>query len=172
LFTLLGYSLSLTEHLFFWRYGLDRALEFVGNHPFLFGILAVLAVLFFAIENKRSGRKISPNTLGMMVNSQNAQLIDIRAKKKFETGYIQGSRNIPFTELKDRIEEVRAIEQPVIIICDMGVQAGAAVQMIGKDNVYRLDGGIGGWQAAGMPLVGLKDVKSKNKGKAKPTLRK
>ena len=151
---------------------MDRALEFVGNHPFLFGILAVLAVLFFAIENKRSGRKISPNTLGMMVNSQNAQLIDIRAKKKFETGYIQGSRNIPFTELKDRIEEIRAIEQPVIIVCDMGIQAGGAVQMIGKDNVYRLDGGIGGWQGAGMPLVGLKDTKSKNKRKAKRSLHK
>ena len=108
---------------------MDRALEFVGNHPFLFGILAVLAVLFFAIENKRSGRKISPNTLGMMVNSQNAQLIDIRAKKKFETGYIQGSRNIPFTELKDRIEEIRAIEQPVIIVCDMATVAPEAVHI-------------------------------------------
>ncbi|MDN5620176.1 MAG: rhodanese-like domain-containing protein [Psychrobacter sp.] len=151
---------------------MDRALEFVGNHPFLFGILAVLAILFFTIENKRSGRKISPNTLGMMVNSQNAQLIDIRAKKKFESGYIQGSRNIPFTDLKDRLAEIRAIEQPVIIICDMGVQAGAAIQMIGKDSVYRLDGGIGGWQGAGMPLVGVKDAKSKNKAKTKPSLSK
>ncbi|MGY8856768.1 MAG: rhodanese-like domain-containing protein [Pseudomonadales bacterium] len=151
---------------------MDRALEFVGNHPFLFGILAVLAILFFTIENKRSGRKISPNTLGMMVNSQNAQLIDIRAKKKFESGYIQGSRNIPFTDLKDRLEEIRAIEQPVIIICDMGVQAGAAIQMIGKDSVYRLDGGIGGWQGAGMPLVGVKDAKAKAKDKTKPSLSK
>lgn len=149
---------------------MDRALEFLGHHPFLFGILAVLTVMFFAIENKRSGKKISPNTLGMMVNSQNAQLIDIRAKKKFSTGYIQGSRNIPFTDLKDRLDEIRAIESPVIIICDMGIQAGAAVQLIAKENVYRLDGGIGGWQAAGMPLVGLKDVPAKNKGKAKPTL--
>ncbi len=151
---------------------MDRALEFVGNHPFLFGILAVLAILFFTIENKRSGRKISPNTLGMMVNSQNAQLIDIRAKKKFESGYIQGSRNIPFTDLKERLAEIRAIEQPVIIICDMGVQAGAAIQMIGKDSVYRLEGGIGGWQGAGMPLVGVKDAKSKNKAKNKPSLSK
>ncbi|MEO1851807.1 MAG: rhodanese-like domain-containing protein [Psychrobacter sp.] len=151
---------------------MDRALEFVGNHPFLFGILAVLAILFFTIENKRSGRKISPNTLGMMVNSQKAQLIDIRAKKKFESGYIQGSRNIPFTDLKERLAEIRAIEQPVIIICDMGVQAGAAIQMIGKDSVYRLEGGIGGWQGAGMPLVGVKDAKSKNKAKTKPSLSK
>ncbi|WP_201536414.1 rhodanese-like domain-containing protein [Psychrobacter immobilis] len=151
---------------------MDRALEFVGNHPFLFGILAVLAVLFFALENKRSGRKISPNTLGMMVNSQNAQLIDIRDKKKFALGYIQGSRNIPFAELKDRIEEIRAIEHPVIIICDMGAQAGAAIQMIGKDDVYRLEGGVGGWQGAGMPLVGVKGAVPKNKGKAKPSLHK
>ena len=107
-----------------------------------------------------------------MVNSQNAQLIDIRPKKKFESGYIQGSRNIPFTDLKDRLEEIRAIEQPVIIICDMGVQAGAAIQMIGKDDVYRLEGGVGGWQGAGMPLVGVKDAKSKPKGKAKPSLHK
>ena len=97
-------------------------------------------------------------------------MIDIRAKKKFTTGYIQGSRNIPFTDLKDRIEEIRAIEAPVIIICDMGIQAGAAIQMIGKDSVYRLDGGVGGWQAAGMPLVGIKDVPAKNKGKSKPNL--
>ncbi|MBP2281426.1 rhodanese-related sulfurtransferase [Psychrobacter sp. PL15] len=151
---------------------MDRALGFVGNHPFLFGLLAVLAVLFFAIENKRSGKKVSPNTLGMMVNSQNAQLIDIRPKKKFTAGYIQGSRNIPFTQLKESLEEVRAIESPVIIICDVGVQAGAAVQMIGKDNIYRLEGGVGGWQGAGMPLVGIKDAQTKNKGKAKPSLRK
>ncbi len=151
---------------------MDRALEFLGNHPFLFGILAVLAILFFAIESKRSGKKISPNTLGMMVNSQNAQLIDVRAKKKFSTGYIQGSRNIPFTELKDHLEDIRAIENPVIIICDIGAQAGAAVQMIGKENVYRLEGGIGNWQGGGMPLVGVKDAKTSNKGKAKPSLHK
>lgn len=151
---------------------MDRALEFVGNHPFLFGILAVLAVLFFAIESKRSGKKVSPNTLGMMVNSQNAQLIDVRAKKKFATGYIQGSRNVPFTELKDTLAELRAIDSPIIIICDMGVQAGAAVQMLGKDNVYRLEGGIGGWQAGGMPLVGIKDAKTNAKAKSKPSLTK
>ena len=146
----------------------SRWFEFMGNHPFLFGILGVLIVLFFTIENKRSGKKVTPNTLGMMVNSQNAQLVDIRAKNKFETGYIQGSRNIPFTQLKDRLDEVRAIEQPIIIVCDMGVQAGAAVQMIGKENVFRLDGGIGGWQAAGMPLVGAKGKGKKTvSGKAK-----
>lgn len=138
---------------------LNRWFEFMGNHPFLFGILAVLIVLFFSSERKSSGKKVSPNTLGLMVNSQNAQLIDIRTKNKFEKGYIQGSRNIPFTQLKDRLEEIRAIENPIILICDMGMQSGAAAQLIAKDNVFRLDGGISGWQAAGMPLVATKGKK-------------
>ncbi|WP_033426885.1 rhodanese-like domain-containing protein [Psychrobacter lutiphocae] len=140
----------------------------MGNHPVLFGILLLLIILFFTLENKRSGKKIAPNALGILVNSQNAQIIDIRAKKKFETGYIQGSRNIPFTQLKDHLEEIRAIDVPVVIVCDMGIQAGAAVQLIGKPNVFRLDGGIGGWQAAGMPLVGGVTKKGKTvTGKAK-----
>ena len=131
----------------------------MGNHPFLFFILAALIFLFFTVESKRSGKKVAPNALGSLVNTENAQIIDIRSNKKFNTGHISGSRNIPFIQLKDRVEEVRAIEEPIVIVCDMGMQAGAAVQLIGRPNVSRLEGGIGGWQAAGMPLVGAKTAK-------------
>ena len=135
---------------------MSRWLEFMGNHPFLFGLLGVLAIMLFSIDSKRSGKKISANALGSLVNDQNAQIIDIRAKKKFDTGHIQGSRNIPFTEFKDRLDELRAIVAPIVVVCDMGIQAGTAVQMLDKPSAYRLEGGIGGWQAAGMPLVGAK----------------
>lgn len=39
---------------------MERWFEFMGNHPFLFGLLFVFAIMFFSIENKRSGKKISP----------------------------------------------------------------------------------------------------------------
>ena len=83
---------------------MERWFEFMGHHPFLFGTMFVLIVLFFMLENKRGGKKINPNAVGLMVNNQNAQLIDIRPRKDFEKGYIKGSRNIPFTELKDHVE--------------------------------------------------------------------
>ena len=136
-----------------------RWFEFMGNHPFLFGILFVLIVLFFMIETKRGGKKISPNAVGLMVNNQNAELIDVRPKKDFEKGYIQGSRNIPFTELKNHIDSLRQSDRPIIIVCQMGMMAGTAVAMLGKENVYRLDGGIVNWQASGLPLVSEKVVK-------------
>lgn len=138
---------------------MERWFEFMGNHPFLFGILFILIFLFFSLETKRGGKKVSPNALGLMVNNENAQLIDIRPKKDFEKGYIQGSRNIPFTELKNHIDNLRNTDKPLIIICQMGMTAGTAVAMIGKDNVYRLDGGIANWQASGLPLVSEKIVK-------------
>ncbi|MBX4378994.1 rhodanese-like domain-containing protein, partial [Mycobacterium tuberculosis] len=75
-------------------------------------------------------------------NIQYAELIDIRPRKDFEEGYIKVSRNIPFTELKIHFDALRSADHPIIIVCQMGMTAGTAVAMIGKDNVYRLDGGI------------------------------
>lgn len=146
---------------------LARFFEFMGNHPILFGLLGLLIILFFIVENKRSGKKIASSALGSLVNQQNAQIIDIRDKKKFAKGHIQGSRNIPFTSLRDRLDEIKAIESPVVIVCDIGLQAGAAVQLIGKENAYRLEGGISAWQAEGMPLVGAVKDKEKTSNKKK-----
>lgn len=140
-----------------------RWFEFMGNHPFLFGLMAVLIIAFFMVEKQRSGKKVTPNALGLMVNNDHAQLIDIRPAAKFATGHIQGSRNIPFSDLPKQLEELKAISHPIIIICEMGIQAGSAVSLIGKPDVYRLDGGITGWQSAGMPLVGTQSAKSKKK---------
>ena len=63
-----------------------RWFEFMGNHPFLFGLLFLLIIVFFMVENKRSGKKITPSELGLMVNNQNARLIDIRPANKFKEG--------------------------------------------------------------------------------------
>lgn len=111
------------------------------------------------VENKRSGKKIAPNELGLLTNNQKARVIDIRPSNKFKEGYIQGSENIPFTELKDHIASLNSATVPLIFVCDMGLQAGTAVHLLNKTDVYRLEGGIAGWQAQGMPLVGTKSKK-------------
>lgn len=140
---------------------MERWFEFMGNHPFLFGLLFVLAIMFFSIESKRSGKKIAPQALGLLVNNDNATLIDIRPVNKFATGHIAGSRNIPFTELKNHLSELQAMTTPIVFICDIGMQAGMAVQLVAKPNAMRLEGGIANYQAQGLPLVGVTDKKGK-----------
>ncbi len=45
----------------------------------------------------------------------------------------------------------------------MLMTSGATGVMMGNENVYRLDGGIANWQAAGLPLVVEKTVPGKTK---------
>ncbi|MEY2864623.1 MAG: hypothetical protein RLY58_2330 [Pseudomonadota bacterium] len=132
---------------------MERWLVFMQNHPILFGVMAVLIVLFFVLENRRSGHKISPQSLGVLVNRDNAMLIDLRDPKDFREGHISGSRNIPFSRLKEHVEELREVNRPIVMICQMGQVAGTAVQQVGGVNKHRLDGGILNWKSQGLPLI-------------------
>ncbi|WP_374296330.1 rhodanese-like domain-containing protein [Acinetobacter sp.] len=139
---------------------MERWLEFMGNHPILFGILGVLLVLFFVMESRRSGRKISPQSLGILTKAQNAMLIDLRDGKDFKQGHISGSRNIPYSQLDAHVEELKASDRPLIFICNLGQVAGTALQKVGHADSYRLDGGIMNWKGQGLPLV--KTAEGKN----------
>jgi rhodanese-related sulfurtransferase len=131
----------------------ERWLEFMGNHPFLFAILAALIVLFFVFEGQRSGRKISPQSLGILVKAKNAMLIDLRDGKDFRAGHVSGSRNIPYSQIASHVEELKASDRPLVFICNLGQVAGTALQQVGHTDSYRLDGGISNWKAQGLPLV-------------------
>lgn len=132
---------------------MQRFLEFLQAHPILFTILAVLVVLFLVLESRRSGGKVSPQSLGIMVNRDKAVLIDLRDSKDFREGHISGSRNIPFSQLKNHVAELQALGKPIVMICNMGQVAGSAVQTIGGTQMYRLDGGIMNWKSNGLPLI-------------------
>ena len=135
---------------------MERWFEFMGNHPFLFGTLAVLIVLFFILEGQRNGRKISPQSLGILVKAKNAMLIDLRDAKDFNAGHISGSRNIPYSKITSHIEELKATDRPLVFICNLGQVAGTALQQVGRADAYRLDGGINNWKVQGLPLVKTK----------------
>ncbi|MDK1682561.1 MULTISPECIES: rhodanese-like domain-containing protein [Acinetobacter Taxon 24] len=132
---------------------MERWLEFMGNHPFLFGTLGVLIVLFFVLEGQRNGRKISPQSLGILVKAKNALLIDLRDAKDFREGHISGSRNIPYSQITSHLEELKSSERPLVFICNLGQIAGTALQQVGHADSYRLDGGVNNWKVQGLPLI-------------------
>lgn len=132
---------------------MERWLEFMGNHPILFAILGVLAVLFFVLEGRRNGRKISPQALGILTRAKQAQLIDLRDQKDFKLGHISGSRNIPYSQLDQHVEELKKLDRPLIFVCNMGQVSGSALQKTGHHDSYRLDGGILNWKGQNLPLV-------------------
>ncbi len=76
-----------------------------------------------------------------------AQLIDVREPKEFEGGHILGARNIPLSQMKMRMREVRQ-DQPVYIYCQNTMRSGRAAQMLkrkGYTQLYSLKGGFKRW---------------------------
>ncbi|MGC9220844.1 MAG: FAD-dependent oxidoreductase [Solirubrobacteraceae bacterium] len=63
-------------------------------------------------------------------------LLDVRSRGEFISGHLPGSVNIPHTELRDHIDEVRemADRRPVVVICATGLRSYFA------HRVLRLEG--------------------------------
>ncbi|RLQ98257.1 rhodanese-like domain-containing protein [Falsibacillus albus] len=76
-----------------------------------------------------------------------AQLIDVREPNEFDQGHILGARNIPLSQLKMRMKEIRT-DQPVYLYCQSGLRSGRAGQTLyrkGYRNLHHLQGGFKKW---------------------------
>ncbi len=84
-----------------------------------------------------------------------AELIDVREKDERDTGYIAGSRNIPYRLLTLGKADLPR-DRPIVTICETGPRAAIAASILaahGFDAHPVWNGGIDSWVAAGKPTV-------------------
>ncbi len=136
---------------------MDRLFEFIGNHIELSGLFIALMVALWFSEQSRAGKAVSPQIATLMMNKDEAVIVDIREKKEYSEGRIAGSIHIPFDSLKERSTELKKFEGKQIILVDkMGQHssmAGKLLQTEGFENVCRMSGGISEWKTSNLPLV-------------------
>ena len=91
-----------------------------------------------------------------LMNSGNALVLDIRNTAEFGGGRIPKSKNIPFSEIDKRIDEISKFkDKPVIVTCGANARASAAMRLLkerGFVDVYQLQGGFVAWQQASLPV--------------------
>lgn len=91
----------------------------------------------------------------LLINRQDAVVLDVRETNDFSTGHIINARNIPASQLESRLTEIAKFkEKPVIVHCDNGQRSGSALAVLKKhgfNNVLSLRGGFAAWKQAGMP---------------------
>lgn len=76
-----------------------------------------------------------------------AQLIDVREPQEYEAGHILGARNIPLTQLKQRLVELRA-DKPVYLYCQGSTRSKRAAHILykkGFKDLNILKGGFKHW---------------------------
>lgn len=76
-----------------------------------------------------------------LIKEQNAKVIDVRSQGEFISGNVQGSINIPLQEIPQRIEDIKALNSPVILCCASGNRSGQAHHYLSQQGIECYNGG-------------------------------
>ncbi len=72
-----------------------------------------------------------------------AVIVDVRSPGEFQSGHVQGSKNIPLPEIDKKLVEISKWNKPVILCCASGMRSGQATSKLKKFGVEAENGG--GW---------------------------
>ena len=68
-------------------------------------------------------------------------IIDVRSPGEFMGGHVAGSINIPLQELPVRLDEIKEMEQPIVLCCASGMRSGNATAFLRQNGVNCENGG-------------------------------
>ncbi len=81
-------------------------------------------------------------------------LIDVREPWEYTNGHARNAKNIPLSQLTQRVDEVPG-DREVLLICQSGhrsMQAAKFLQQQGKTQVVNVTGGTTVWKMHGLPM--------------------
>ena len=139
---------------------MDQLLTYSTNHPFIVGGIIVVSFMlinsFFA-EKLRGYSSVSPTESTLMINREDAQILDVREMNEYSGGHIVNAIHIPLSNLNSRLSELEKFkDKKVIVSCRSGHRSGNAcanLKKAGFTEVFNLRGGVTAWQNANLPLV-------------------
>lgn len=77
-----------------------------------------------------------------MINNYNS-FLDVRMPFEFEEGHYPGAVNIPLNEIPARLDEVKALQPPVLVYCRSGNRSGQAVAWLRANGISDVTNGGG-----------------------------
>lgn len=104
-----------------------------------------------------TGGSLQPNDAVTKINREKAVIVDVREPEEYVKGHIANAKNIPLSQLEERLPQVAKNKAlPVILVCEKGaraVRAEAQAKKLGYTNAQALAGGMKAWRDAGMPVT-------------------
>ena len=130
--------------------------EFLINNAVLMAIIVISGGLLLApkLTAGKAPKEVDNNQATELINSKQAQIVDIRLESDFKAGNIAGSKSFPATEIHKRLGELDK-KKPVVLVSAAGdaKMALGLLRGMGFLSVQTLKGGIKAWREAGLPLV-------------------
>ncbi|MCP5163713.1 MAG: rhodanese-like domain-containing protein [Pseudomonadales bacterium] len=133
-------------------------LEFLAQEWILALALLVVVVMLVLHEARKSGPSVSPQQAIGLINSEQGVFLDLRDGADFKQGHIVEALHIPAGKLQARLAELEKYrDRPVVLVCKLGQQSGAAGKQLkaaGFSRVYKMAGGMVEWNNLQLPTVG------------------
>ena len=140
---------------------MDQFIEFLGANYILTGLWVVLfvALVYSFIAGAVSKvREIGTHEATMLMNKEDAVVLDIRSQADFRKGHILGAKQVNADNLnKGETAEVEKYKgKPIIVVCAMGMSAKRTASQLNKagfSQITVLKGGMNSWTSASLPIA-------------------
>lgn len=114
-------------------------------------------LLFDMMRSANDSSQLSPMQATLLINREDAAVLDIRSQGEFDKGHIAQARHVPLADLSARLGDMNKMRQQALIVCcATGARTTQAINTLRKagfEKLYNLRGGIMEWEKAGLPLT-------------------
>lgn len=133
-------------------------MEFLQQNVLLLAVTLISgSMLVMSFVRGGIARGVSPHEATLLINREDALMLDVREDSEWAEGRAPNSRHIPLRQLTNRMGELEKFkDKPIVVLCRSGNRSTSACALLRKagfDKVHSLSGGIGAWQDAGLPVV-------------------
>ena len=132
-------------------------LEFLTQQWILAAALLAVIIMLVLHEARKSGPSLTPQQAINLINAEQGVFLDLRDAADYKKGHIVDALHIPAGKLVDRVAELEKYRnKPIVLVCKMGQQSGAAGKQLKARNferVYKMSGGMMEWGNLQLPTV-------------------
>jgi len=76
-----------------------------------------------------------------IIKEKKGTVVDVRTTSEFMGGNVAGSINIPLQEIQKRMDELKNLNQPLVLCCASGNRSGQATHFLSKQGIECCNGG-------------------------------
>lgn len=69
------------------------------------------------------------------MNQNKRTVVDVRTPGEFMGGNVAGSINIPLQELHLRVDEIKGLQQPIVLCCASGMRSAHATTFLKSQGI-------------------------------------
>lgn len=132
-------------------------MDFVQQNIMWVMAAVISGAMLLASLVRSSGKGLSVTEATLLINREDALVVDVRETSEWSAGHIPNARHIALGQLDKHMSELEKFKnRPVIICCASGNRSSSAcgtLKRAGFERVFNLSGGLGAWTGAGLPVT-------------------